>query len=82
MFTFYTRKLYWRETKDECGNIITRDLILDNLPIEDELAWNICYNEILQKFETFYSWIPIASANIDNEFYSFDRECSREILID
>ena len=81
MFTFYTRKLYWRETKDECGDIKSIEPILNQLPIQDELAWNICYNEILQKFETFYSWIPIASANIDNEFYSFDRECSREILL-
>jgi len=45
------------------------------------LAWNLCYNEILDKFQTFYSWIPIASANIDNQFYSLDRECSRELLL-
>lgn len=80
IFTFYTRQFEWEELKDECGKTIGYNPILST-EIQDELAWSICYNEILQKFETFYSWIPIASANIDNEFYSFDRECSREILI-
>ena len=39
----------------------------------DEKAWNLCYNEILDKFITFYSWIPSFSENIDNIFFSFDR---------
>ena len=80
IFTFYTRPFEWKDVTDKCGKIIGHKPILST-EIQDELAWSICYNEILQKFETFYSWIPLVSANIDNEFYSFDRECSREILL-
>jgi len=80
IFTFYTRPFEWKDVTDKCGKIIGHEPILST-EIQDELAWSICYNEILQKFETFYSWIPLVSANIDNEFYSFDRECSREILL-
>jgi len=32
----------------------------------EEKVWNLCYNEINQKFITFYSWVPSYSANIDN----------------
>jgi hypothetical protein len=77
MFTFYYKPYNINEVTDECGKVISRTLdTFDNR----EIAWNVCYNEILDKFQTFYSWIPIASANIDNQFYSFDRECSREIV--
>ena len=44
-----------------------------------EKAWNLCWNEILQQFVTFYSWIPSYSANIDNQFYSFNRDTSKAI---
>lgn len=47
----------------------------------NEKAWNLCYNEILDKFITFYSWIPSFSENIDNIFFSFDRTASKNILI-
>lgn len=80
IFTFYYKPFTVEPILDTCGRIIGY-----NAPTaigEDEVAWNVCYNEILEKFETFYSWIPIQSANIDNVFYSFDRECSREILVD
>ena len=36
--------------------------------------WNICYNERLSKWITQYDWIPLCSENIDNTFYSMDRE--------
>ena len=45
----------------------------------EEKAWNLCWNEILQQFVTFYSWIPSYSANIDNQFYSFNRDTSKAI---
>jgi hypothetical protein len=38
----------------------------------EDKEWNLCYNEILQRFVTFYSWIPSFSANIDNIYFSFD----------
>lgn len=42
-----------------------------------EVVWNICYNELLNQWTTFYSWIPSYSANIDNIFFSFDRTSSK-----
>lgn len=51
----------------------------DNLHGFEEKVWNLCYNEIMQKFVTFYSWVPSYSANIDNIFFSFDRNTSKLI---
>ena len=51
----------------------------DNKEGFEEHAWNLCYNEITQNFVTFYSWIPSYSANIQNQFWSFDRETSKAI---
>jgi hypothetical protein len=36
--------------------------------------WSICYNCIIQNFQTFYDWIPLESVNIDNIFFTFDKE--------
>lgn len=51
----------------------------DNLHGFKEKVWNICYNELTQKFTTFYSWLPSYSANIDNIYFSFDRNTSKWI---
>ena len=51
----------------------------DDINTLEEKAWNICYNEVMQKFVTFYSWIPSYSENIDNIFFSFDRNSSKSI---
>lgn len=51
----------------------------DNLHGFTEKAWNLCYNEILQKWVTFYSWIPSYSENIDNMYFSFNRDTSKWI---
>ena len=45
----------------------------------EENAWSICYNEILEKWITFYSWMPSFSDNIYNQFFSFDRDTSKHI---
>ena len=45
----------------------------------EDKVWNLCYNEITQKFTTFYSWVPSYSENIDNMFFSFDRTTSKMI---
>lgn len=37
-----------------------------------KIKWSLCYNEKLQKFTTFYSWIPSFSENIHNSFISFN----------
>lgn len=51
----------------------------DDLYGFEEKVWNICYNEVMQKFVTFYSWVPSYSANIDNIHFSFNRDTSKWI---
>ena len=36
--------------------------------------WSLCYNEQLQQFQTFYDWYPVESANIDNIYFSFNKD--------
>lgn len=51
----------------------------DNLHGFEEKVWNLCFNEDLQKWVTFYSWVPSYSENIYNQFFSFDRNTSKWI---
>jgi hypothetical protein len=37
-------------------------------------TWSLCYNLVTNTFTTFYDWIPIESCNIDNIYFSFDRD--------
>lgn len=51
----------------------------DNLYGFEEKVWNLCWNERIQKWITFYSWVPSYSENIYNQFFSFDRTTSKWI---
>lgn len=51
----------------------------DNLHGFEEKVWNLCWNENLQKWITFYSWVPSYSENIYNQYFSFDRNTSKLI---
>ncbi len=51
----------------------------DNLYGFEEKVWNLCYNELMQKWITFYSWVPSYSENIYNQYFSFDRNTSKYI---
>ena len=51
----------------------------DNLRGLSEKSWNLCWNEILGIFTTFYSWIPSNMENIDNIPFSFDRDSVKAI---
>lgn len=51
----------------------------DNTYGYQEKVWNLCYNEILGKFITFYSWIPSYMENINNISFSFNRDTSKWI---
>lgn len=44
-----------------------------------QVAWNLCFNELFNKWVTFYSWLPSYSENISNQFFSFDQETSKDI---
>jgi hypothetical protein len=49
----------------------------DNTYGFEEKVWNLCWNELLQKFITFYSWVPSHMENINNIPFSFDRNTSK-----
>ena len=51
----------------------------DGLYETSEKAWNLCWNEILGIFTTFYSWIPSEMENIDNIPFSFNRNTVKSI---
>jgi hypothetical protein len=51
----------------------------DNLQGLSEKSWNLCWNEVLGIFTTFYSWIPSEMINIDNIPFSFDRTMVKAI---
>lgn len=51
----------------------------DDLNGLSECVWNLCWNETLNKWITFYSWVPSFSENIYNTYFSFDRETSKQI---
>ena len=40
---------------------------------EKDTTWNLCFNERMDKWITRYSWTPLYSENINNVFYSLDR---------
>lgn len=55
----------------------------DNTYGFEEKVWSLCWNEYQgaegNGFVTFYSWIPSYSANIDNIYFSYDRNASKWI---
>ena len=51
----------------------------DNLDTFQEKVWNLCFNEKLSKWVTFYSWVPSISENIYNTFFTFDRDTTKQI---
>ena len=53
----------------------------DDIYQDEEKVWNLCYNELLGQFITFYSWVPSYSENIDTKFFSFDRTVSKYLSL-
>lgn len=63
-------------------NAFKRDVLFtfyDNTYGFEEKVWNLCWNELLQKFITFYSWVPSYMENINNIPFSFNRDISKWI---
>lgn len=63
-------------------NAYKRDVMFtfyDNTYGFEEKVWNLCWNEILEKFITFYSWVPSYMENINNIPFSFNRDTSKWI---
>ena len=53
----------------------------DDIYKDQEKVWNLCFNEMLDMFVTFYSWVPSYSANIDTQYFSFNRETSKVLTL-
>jgi len=65
-----------------CYNAFKRDVMFtfyDNTYGFEEKVWNLCWSELLEKFITFYSWVPSFMENINNVPFSFDRNVSKWI---
>lgn len=67
-------------------NAFKKDVIFtfyDDINTIEDKAWSLCYNEDtnVKTFTTFYSWLPSYSANIDNVFFTFDRQASKELAM-
>lgn len=50
--------------------------------INGNKEWNLCFNLMMDSFQTFYSWTPSFSDNIDNIYFSFDLQDTKNILLD
>ena len=48
---------------------------------DEENVWSLCFNELMDEFITFYSWVPSYSENIDTQFFSFDRDTSKKLAL-
>ena len=53
----------------------------DDIYKDEENVWSLCYNELLDQFITFYSWVPSFSENIDTKFFTFNRETSKGLSL-
>lgn len=53
----------------------------DDIYKDEEKVWNLCYNELLGEFVTFYSWVPSFSENIDTQFFTFDRNTAKGLSL-
>ena len=65
-----------------CYNSFKRDVMFtfyDNTYGFEEKVWNLCWSELLDKFITFYSWVPAMMEDINNIPFSFDRNVSKWI---
>lgn len=40
----------------------------------NDKAYSLCYNELTKTWVSRYTWMPLLSANINNKFYSFDKD--------
>ena len=52
----------------------------ENQVWKDGTTWSLCYNLVTNTFTTFYDWIPVESCNIDNIYFSFDRDQMDSVL--
>ena len=62
---------------DLSGNLVledTEDVRSKIVSWKPGKTWSLCFNEVTGNFVTFYDWYPIESCNIDNIYFSFDKD--------
>lgn len=78
IFTYYNDIPY--SDKDLTSRLYIQDVDpLSQIYWKEGKHWSLCYNVQSQMFTTFYDWCPVASENIDNVFFTFDREQANAI---
>ena len=60
------------------NNVVTqynnfKNDVLFTFYINNGNTYNVCFNEKLELFVTKYTWTPLLSTNVDNIFYSFNK---------
>lgn len=53
----------------------------DSTRDDQEHSWSLCYNEITDKWITRYSWMPLQSENVNNIWFTFDRESGKKLSL-
>jgi hypothetical protein len=53
----------------------------DDVYEDEENVWSLCFNEILEEFITFYSWVPSYSENINTQFFTFNRKTAKYLSL-
>jgi len=53
----------------------------DSTRENEQITWNLCFNEQLNKWITRYSWTPASSASIQNVYFSFDKESAKKMAL-
>ena len=77
--TYTIPEIFTEKTVEiQSGKVYINDIFtgvwLDIEKWEPGTIWSLCFNEILNKFTTFYDWYPIDSCNVNNVYFSFDQE--------
>ena len=84
LYFYTTADDFTKEYKIRKGYVYNNDgkQITPATPIawEPGTTWALCYNEAQQQFTTFYDWYPLQSENIDNIFFSFDKDQMDDVL--
>lgn len=61
---------------DSESGVVYCNIIQEIVSWEPGTTWSLCYNVATGKhmFVTFYDWYPVESCNIDNIFFTFDKD--------
>lgn len=61
-------------------NPYKQDVIFSFYDESHKAYWSICYNEIMNNWVTFYSWMPLTSFSLYNTWFTFDQQKAYSIF--